>query len=624
MVRFEFAAEFWLFWGGETSCIFSSCDTIVPNLYFLRVLKLSISLVTTDKSACIDRPIIDNSQYCIATTVASTMTLAHTAGISTFVTGGIGGVHRNGHVSMDVSADLTELSRTPVVVVSAGIKSILDIPRTLEVLETNAVPAVAYQTQEFPCFFSPNSGVMAPARIDSAEQVASAYWASRALHLSNGMLVAVPPPDPAGQAIEEKIQEAVAEAEALGISGQAVTPFILKRIAETTKGDSLRCNISLVKHNAEIGSEIAIAIAEQRNSTAVGVVAPPEYPDDNQRNLPAPARVIVMGGTVLDIVAKPKSELILGTSNPAVCTESDGGVGRNVAEVLGRLGSLPLLYSAVGRDARGSALQQRQEEYGIQDSSLTIQAVDGANTATFLAVLEGLTNDLHTACADMDVMENIPIPPKEVLEHAEMLVLDANPPLTALKEAAQTANEVGVDVFFEPTSVPKARLAARDHEFLRYLNGAFPNLDELEAMRDAACNASLRHSKSSFDKDGNLNLDEVEAMAAELLEYMSPSWAYLVITMGEHGVLLASRGSESDSCHVRHYPPEERVEVQNSTGAGDSLCGAFLHATLQGKDVSEAISLGMMAASISLSSSDRTIASELSALRENTWENEQP
>lgn len=199
-----------------------------------------------------------------ATTVASTMRLAHLAGISTFVTGGIGGVHRDGQVTMDVSADLTELGQTAVVVVSAGIKSILDIPRTLEVLETNSVPTMGWQTDEFPAFFSPHSGVKCPARVDSAEVVAQAFWASRALELPQGMLVAVPNHDPAGTNVENAIQSALSEANALHLSGQAVTPYILKAVAEKTGGDSLRSNMALVKQNAEVGALIAIAISGSR------------------------------------------------------------------------------------------------------------------------------------------------------------------------------------------------------------------------------------------------------------------------------------------------------------------------------------------------------------------------
>ena len=561
------------------------------------------------------------------------MALAHAAGIYSFVTGGIGGVHRDGEVSMDVSADLTELSRTPVLVVSAGIKSILDIPRTLEVLETNSVPTVAYQTDEFPCFFSPNSGVMAPYRMDSAEEVASAFLAARDLQLSSGMLVAVPPPNSAGESIEHAIQEALAESNRLGLQGQAVTPFILKYVAEKTGGDSLRCNISLVQNNAKIGTDIAIAIAEHKNATAVGFVPPNVVPPGvvppgvvppsvvppsvippsvvPPRQAPQPSRIIVMGGTVLDVVAKPKAEkLILGTSNPADCTESDGGVGRNVAEVLGRLGSKPLLYSAVGGDARGQALRDRQVDYGIQDSNLTISVEKEYNTATYLAVLEGKTNDLHTACADMDVMSEIRRPPDEILAQADILVLDANPPLEVLVEAAQVASNMGVDVVFEPTSVPKAQLAAHDPVFLSCLYGAFPNLDELIAMRDAAY--GIRHATKTVD----LGLDGIQVIAARLLCCMSPAaGAYLVVTLGSEGVLLASRlEKDTSEYQFRHFPVKEKVDVQNCTGAGDSLCGAFLHALLQGKTPEDAVSIGMMAASLSLRSSDQTISSELSHL----------
>jgi len=196
-----------------------------------------------------------------ATTVASTMKLAHLAGISTFVTGGIGGVHRNGENSLDISSDLTELGRTPVVVVSAGIKSILDIQRTIEVLETNCVPTYGWQTDEFPAFFSPSSGIPTPARADTSKEIADAYWFARHLDLPQGMLVGVPNNDPAGSNVEEAIQAALQEADQLQIRGRDVTPYILKYVAEKTGGDSLKSNMALVRRNAEVGAEIAIAIA---------------------------------------------------------------------------------------------------------------------------------------------------------------------------------------------------------------------------------------------------------------------------------------------------------------------------------------------------------------------------
>ena len=199
-----------------------------------------------------------------ATTVASTMKLAHLAGISTFVTGGIGGVHRNGENSMDVSSDLTELGRTSVVVVSAGIKSILDIQRTLEVLETNCVPTFGWRTNEFPSFFSPSSGIVCPARADTAREVADAYWIARQLKMPQGMLIGVPNNDPAGANVEKAIQVALKEAEKLNIRGRDVTPYILKEVAATTGGDSLKSNMALVRQNARVGAEIAIAISTSK------------------------------------------------------------------------------------------------------------------------------------------------------------------------------------------------------------------------------------------------------------------------------------------------------------------------------------------------------------------------
>jgi len=225
---------------------------------------------TARKCSTRDLPIIlginnSNRPQWGATTVASTMKLAHLAGISTFVTGGIGGVHRDGHVTMDVSADLTELSRTPVVVVSAGIKSILDIKRTMEFLETNSVPTLGWRTNEFPAFFSPFSGVQCPSRVESAEDVANIYWSARSLNMSQGMLVAVPNDDPVGADVERVIQEALKEAKQRNISGQEVTPFILNYVAEQTGGESLRSNAALVKQNVNIGADIALAIASVQN-----------------------------------------------------------------------------------------------------------------------------------------------------------------------------------------------------------------------------------------------------------------------------------------------------------------------------------------------------------------------
>lgn len=199
-----------------------------------------------------------------ATTVAGTMLLAHAAGIEVFATGGIGGVHRGR--PHDVSADLSELGRTPVTVVCSGAKSILDLPLTLEVLETNGVPVIGFGTDELPAFFARSSGLPVDARMDHAEEVAAAIRARRRLGLQSGILVTVPTPEEAaldGEASEALIQQATAEAEAAGVHGAATTPWLLQRIAVLSEGRSLRANVALLQNNGATAAAIAAALARQ-------------------------------------------------------------------------------------------------------------------------------------------------------------------------------------------------------------------------------------------------------------------------------------------------------------------------------------------------------------------------
>jgi pseudouridine-5'-phosphate glycosidase len=208
-----------------------------------------------------DLPIVVAQRGDGATTVAATMWVAARAGIEVFATGGIGGVHR-GH-PFDVSADLPELARTPVVVVCAGAKSILDLPLTLEWLETRGVPVIGYSTDEFPAFYTHSSGLPVDVRVDSPQAAAEIIRAKRTLRLDGGMLIAVPVPAEtalSAEAMEAAIAQALAAAEAQGIRGKSLTPFLLARIAEITGGASLRANIALLENNAAIAAHIAGAV----------------------------------------------------------------------------------------------------------------------------------------------------------------------------------------------------------------------------------------------------------------------------------------------------------------------------------------------------------------------------
>ncbi|MEX2461689.1 MAG: pseudouridine-5'-phosphate glycosidase [Paenibacillaceae bacterium] len=198
-----------------------------------------------------------------ATTVAATMIAAAIAGIQVFATGGIGGVHREGEHSMDVSADLTELAQTNVAVVCAGAKSILDIGRTLEFLETQGVPVVGYQTDEFPAFYTRESGYGVDFRMDNPAQVAQMLQTKWKLGLNGGAVIANPVPQAAAmkqEAMDVVINQALAEAKDNQITGKKVTPFLLNRIKQLTGGSSLETNIALVYHNAKVAAQISVAL----------------------------------------------------------------------------------------------------------------------------------------------------------------------------------------------------------------------------------------------------------------------------------------------------------------------------------------------------------------------------
>jgi len=199
-----------------------------------------------------------------ATTVAATMICAARAGIEVFATGGIGGVHRGAELNFDISADLHELSKTAVTVVCAGAKAILDLPKTLEVLETLGVPVIGFKTDVLPAFWSRTSDLAIPLRMDSPAEIAKAHRMRSTLGLEGGQLVANPIPFEAEimpEYLNPIIEQAISEAQAQGVGAKKVTPFLLARIVELTEGRSLVSNIELVKNNACLGAEIAIAMA---------------------------------------------------------------------------------------------------------------------------------------------------------------------------------------------------------------------------------------------------------------------------------------------------------------------------------------------------------------------------
>ena len=553
------------------------------------------------------------------TTVSATMLLADMAGVRVFVTGGIGGVHRGGELSLDISADLCELGRTPVCVVCAGAKSILDIPRTLEFLETQGVAVLALGTDEFPAFFTRRSGCPAPTRVETAHEAAAVVHASSILGLKSGLLVAVPIPESAeaeAGKVQGAIEQALAEADAAGVAGRDTTPFLLKRIAELTGGDSLASNIALIKNNAAIGAQIATSLAElQRRMAPGGRLRGGDGGGDGEgaegalphsRNCRQP---IVVGGAVADLVASPAagSTVLLRTSSPGSLRVSPGGVGRNIAEGLARLGAHPLLLAAVGDDAFGEQLLSHaaslQGEMGVGsyryggegggesggeggggfggsggicgiDVSRVLR-VPGERTATYTAVMDH-TSDLLAAIADMDVYRHVT--PEYVrtalgsaLDGAPLCVADANLSGAALQELARLAAASQTPLWLEPVSVPKAHAACRslvEAGLFGALTFTSPNEDEAVAMA-----AALEGSAAPATHKGIARAPSAEDVRAAAGALVRAGCRHVLTTRGPQGVLWARRAVPGASSDVlfEELPALEVDSIKSTRGAGDSF-----------------------------------------------------
>lgn len=459
-----------------------------------------------------------------ATTVASTMKLASLANIRVFATGGIGGVHRGAETTMDVSADLIELSRTPVTVVCAGIKSILDIPKSLEVLETQGVPVMGYQTESFPAFFTNNSGYFAPGIIRHSKEVAQMIVNNEQMRISSGIVVAVPNPQPADEIlINNAIAEALHEADKQGIKGAAITPFLLGKIERITEGKSLDANIALVTNNTKIATEIAchyMALSKsiskdssiktlstdlhkvdlQTVSCKRNEVETARSTDNEQSThkiLSAPREksdAIVIGGAVMDIIGRVTASLTRQhTSNPGSLLTSHGGVGRNIADSLARNGASVLLATSVGNDDRGKSLIHHANQLGMDTSHVQIKSTDvdengkvikDWSTASYCAIHDQNGN-LNVGLADMSIFATIDGTYVEKLKDqimkCKMVIADGNIPVNAFVKITELCDELNKPIFFEPTSDFKCLLPFQANAFNK-INVLKPNTTELIQM----------------------------------------------------------------------------------------------------------------------------------------------
>uniref|UniRef100_A0A4W3JZI2 Zgc:136858 n=1 Tax=Callorhinchus milii TaxID=7868 RepID=A0A4W3JZI2_CALMI len=555
-----------------------------PELQYLAESK------ETFKASRRDLPYFLSKGFSGGTTVSATMMVAHKVGIRVFVTGGIGGVHRDGQRTLDISADLTELGRTPVAVVSAGVKSILDIGCTLEYLETQGVCVATFgKTRDFPAFFIPQSGFQAPYNVITEEDAAQLIGSACELGQGSGVLIAVPIPEehaPEGFLIEEAVQQSVAEARAEGILGKEVTPFILQRVMELTQGASLSASILyILKYTCMFNN-----LSWNHSFSCSSIVD----------------HILNIVGHLTFICTLIQYKIIFAKfTNPGSVYQSFGGVGRNLADCLSRLGIAPLFISAIGQDGHAEAFLHNCSH---MDTS-AVARLPSCNTATYCVVITG-TGELCMGIGDMDIHQQITEQYtsqfEERLRSASLVCLDGNIPVSTLDYVCRVAKDHNVPVWYEPTDFNKASKPFVSDSW-RALMYTSPNLGELRSMNEALGLPVPAELPSEMEDV----IDVAMSMSRPLLKHLQ----CVLVSLGCQGVLLCGRGEagtlslqprkDHQVCAL-HQPSisVDAEEIMNVSGAGDSLAAAVIAGLLSGQDTHTCLRMGLLAANYSLKSRD--------------------
>ncbi|KAJ6141650.1 hypothetical protein N7470_010040 [Penicillium chermesinum] len=476
------------------------------------------------------------------TTISGTMILAELAGIRIFGTGGLGGVHRGGENSMDISADLTELGRTPVTVISSGCKSFLDIPRTLEYLETEGVCVGTFADGregpvDFPAFYTRDSGFRSSRVIENEAEAAAIIYAQSKLPVSSGILFANPVPlehsVPKAE-IDHIIEEAIRLAEVEGYKGSDNTPFVLSKIKELSGDKSVTANRALVESNVKRATRVAVELAKMEElDRGSGSRTMPASLSPSLLEQTAPKQSAVETSEPA-VAPLEQADILLPrphTSNPAAIGQSLGGVGHNVALAASYVGSKVLFCSVVADDLSGRAALSSLEKEGLSSTGVqTLPGSSGARTAQYIAVND-TKRDLVVAMADMGIVEL----PNEQLDvdgfwgpllektKPKWVVLDANWRPDVLAKWASLAKKHGARVAFEPVSTAKSsRLFGRG-------GGTDVAIGPARTIPDNAISLACPN---------RLELTAMYSAAREALLFESPGWWYIIDAMG-----LSSSGS---------------------------------------------------------------------------------
>ncbi|KAJ9095686.1 hypothetical protein QFC21_005558 [Naganishia friedmannii] len=492
------------------------------------------------------------------TTVAGTMMLARQVGIDLFVTGGIGGVHRGAERSMDISADLHELGRTPMGVVCAGAKSILDLGLTLEVLETLGVNVTTIgQTNDFPAFYSPKSGFKSSFFVKDASQAASLLHTSLNLPTPQAQLFACPIPEEyhaQGEIIQQAVEQAVRESVEQGVDkkGKEVTPWLLKRVGELTQGKALKSNIALIENNAIIGGRIAAELNQIKQGSSASSARSPysgltplldSSPATHLGSSPSPKmnppEILVFGAAAIDITSRISSGSVasaMHTTTPGHLELTPGGVGRNIAECASRMSrgeGKVMLVSAVGAqgaadgtamlDSFGLLLDREMKVSGMRTDGL-LKRTRGTNedkgASARTAVCNLILDDkagLVIGVADMDIVESITT--RDIREALDLhqpktVAFNANLTPEVMTSLLKNCFKRRIAVIHDPTSLPKMlRLlpAIQQHQPVPHQRALIthytPNILELKTLYEALRNKNLMETEHWWSFIDSLQLD---------------------------------------------------------------------------------------------------------------------
>ncbi|GAA6019173.1 hypothetical protein JCM11491_001402 [Sporobolomyces phaffii] len=534
------------------------------------------------------------------TTVSGTMAVAHLAGIKVFSTGGIGGVHRGAETSFDISSDLISLSDTPVVVVCAGSKSILDIGLTLEYLEAHAVPVAGYKTDHWPAFYTAESGFKAPMRFDSALEVARTIRMTDKLELPSSLLLGNPIPEAyhaVGEELQKAVVVAVAESVENGMSkrGKEVTPWLLQRVAELTGGKSLDSNKELIRNNVRVGGLVAIEYAKLLNEEnprlslsttmpalprATPAAVSPSEVESSSSTLATRASLAVVGSLAVDITMHPFSSSPLNTTAPGSVSLTLGGVAGNVARAAHSIldDAQTLLIAPVGRDLLGTVAETGLRDAGMRVDGL-VKARDGRaeqdgvereRTAT-CGYLVDEKGELIGGVADMKIARDVEgdeIVDKLQEARPRLVAFDGNISPESMAKVLVHCEKTGIPTFFEPTSNANSlkllsalqqplvtSLPPPEHPYVSY---ATPNIHELQTLFDAVAFASVERSfEPGMWFDGitvgadrlSLRLPAwvVSEGVAQMAVRLLPLVGTLFVKSGARGVLVVQRVSGVDA-----------------------------------------------------------------------------